>query len=211
MSVSVEVKSFLPSKAKPKSLAVNEKAFGTPFNEGLVHQVITSYLECGRAGTYATKNRSDRSGGGAKPWRQKGTGRARAGTRSSPIWVGGGHTFARTPYDYSKSVKVNKKVYRHALRCILSQRLLEGSLHVVESLDVKTAKTKDFVKTLSDFGLDRGLLLMTELSENVLLASRNVPNVHVALVNEVNPYMLLHAPHIVMTQASVEHFSEYLA
>lgn len=211
MSVSVEVKSFLPSKAKPKSLAVNEKAFGTPFNEGLVHQVITSYLECGRAGTHATKNRSDRRGGGAKPWRQKGTGRARAGTRSSPIWVGGGHTFARTPYDYTKSVKVNRKVYRHALRCILSQRLAEGSLHVVENLDLSSAKTKDFVKTLADFGLDRALLVTTELSENTLLASRNVPNVYVAMTNEINPYMLLHAPSIIMTKASVEHFSEYLA
>ena len=108
-------------------------------------------------------------------------------------------------------MKVNKKVYRHALRCILSQRLENGTLHVVESLDVSSTKTKDFVKMMRDFGIEKGLFVLAEPCHNTELSSRNIPNVHVALVNQINPYMLLHAPCIVMSKAAVEHLSEYLA
>ena len=211
MGMQLTVEHFLPSKAKPTSLDVSDGAFATEFNEGLVHQVVTSYLTCGRAGTYATKNRSARRGGGAKPWRQKGTGRARAGTRSSPIWVGGGHTFARAPYDYTNAVKVNKKVYRQALRCILSQRLKDQSLRVVDKVSLESPKTKDFHQAISKFGVAKGLFIVSELTENVHLASRNLPNVAVLTPKEVNPYMLLHAPCVVITKEVAEHFSEYLA
>lgn len=211
MVVAIDVQSFKPSKAKSKPLSVSDKAFATPFNEGLVHQVITSYLTCGRSGTYATKNRSDRSGGGAKPWRQKGTGRARAGTRTSPIWVGGGHTFARAPYDYTQAMKVNKKVYRQSLRCILSQRLQDGSLKVVDDIVCDTAKTKDFVATLSNLGISKGLFITDTPSENLILASRNIPNIYIVSPKKINPYMLVHAPQLILTKAACEFISEYLA
>ncbi len=195
---------------KGTSLDVSNTVFGIEFNEGLVHQVITSYQTAARAGTRATKNRSDVRGGGAKPWRQKGTGRARAGTRTSPIWRGGGHTFAKTPYDYSKANKINKKVYRKAICCILSQHQAKNTLKVIDNIDCKTHKTKDFLEMIKPLAANKALIITDNVSDNLELSSRNVPHVHVVSVSEINPVMLYQAPVIILTKAACEYYSENL-
>ena len=145
------------------SVDVAETAFGVDFNEALVHQVVNAYLAGGRAGTKAQKNRSAVRGGGAKPWRQKGTGRARAGTIRSPIWRSGGVTFAAKPQDHSQ--KVNRKMYRAALRSIMSELARQDRLMVVESLDVDQPKTKLLVQQLGEYGVDNALIVSTEVGE----------------------------------------------
>jgi len=190
------------------SVEVAESAFGAKFNEALIHQVVTAYLAGSRAGTKAQKNRAAVRGGGAKPWAQKGTGRARAGTIRSPIWVGGGRTFAAQPRDHSQ--KVNKKMYRAALRSMLSELIRQDRLVVVESLEIEAPKTKLLVKQLSDYGLDNVLIISTEVGENLYLASRNLHKVDVRDVEAVDPVSLIAYDKVMVTVDAVKKFEEML-
>ena len=192
------------------SVAVSDRVFGADWNEGLVHQIVTAYLAGGRAGTAAQKTRAEVRGGGAKPWRQKGTGRARAGTSRSPIWTGGGVTFAARPRDYTQ--KTNKKMYRGALRSILSKAAADGRLLVVESLEVAEPRTRAMVSHLGELGIEgRVLLLVDEVAENLWLASRNLPDVHLLDVDGVDPVSLVRHPRIVVTTAAIKRLEERLA
>jgi large subunit ribosomal protein L4 len=188
------------------SVSVADSVFGVDYNEGLVHQIVTAYLAAARAGTAAQKTRSEVRGGGAKPWRQKGTGRARAGTSRSPIWAGGGVTFAAKTRDYSQ--KVNKKMYRGAIRSILSHAAAEGRLIVVDSLEVSEAKTKAMKAKMVELGVEKVLFLMDDVSESVYLASRNIPYVQVLDVEGVDPVSLVRFPHIVATAAAIKQLEE---
>jgi len=187
---------------------LSDTAFGAEFNESLVHQVVTSYLAAGRAGTHSQKSRSDVRGGGAKPWRQKGTGRARAGTSSSPIWRSGGRAFAASTRDYSK--KVNKKMYGAAMRSILSELVRQDRLIVVDTLEVSAPKTKELVNVLNSMGLQGGLIVTTELSDNLALASRNLHKVQVAEAASVDPVSLVRHEKIVITVNAVKELEERL-
>ena len=179
------------------SVDVAEAAFGAEFNEALIHQVVTAYLAGGRAGTKAQKNRSSARGGGAKPWRQKGTGRARAGTIRSPIWVGGGRTFAAAPRDHSQ--KVNKKMYRAALRSVLSELVRQDRLVVVNELALEAPKTKLLGSKLKELDLDSVLILNEAFDEKVFLAARNLPNVGVCDVGSIDPVVLIRFEKVLVT------------
>lgn len=196
------------SVAGGKDIKVSESTFGRDFSEALVHQVVTAYLAGGRAGTKAQKNRSAVRGGGRKPFRQKGTGRARAGTIRSPIWRGGGKTFAATPRDHSQ--KVNKKMYRGAMQAILSELVRQERLIVVDSLKVKKPGTKALVDQLTDLGFETGLIVTNELDENVYLSSRNVPGVYTLDVSGIDPVSLVAADKVIMTVDAVEKIQEWL-
>ncbi len=191
-----------------KDIKVSEATFGRDFSEALVHQVVTAYLAGGRAGTKAQKNRSAARGGGKKPWRQKGTGRARAGTIRSPIWRGGGRTFAATPRDHSQ--KVNKKMYRGAMQAILSELVRQERLVVVDSFDVSEPKTSALLGKLSELGFETGLIVTNELDENVYLASRNVPGVYTLDTSSIDPVSLVAADKVIMTVEAVEKIQEWL-
>jgi len=188
------------------SVSVADSVFGNEYNEGLVHQVVTAYMAAARAGTAAQKTRSEVRGGGAKPWRQKGTGRARAGTSRSPIWTGGGVTFAAKTRDYSQ--KVNKKMYRGAIRSILSHVAAEGRLIVVDELSVSDGKTKSMKAKMAELGVEKVLFLVDDVSESLYLASRNIPYVLVLDVEGVDPVSLVRFPHIVATTAAVKQLEE---
>jgi large subunit ribosomal protein L4 len=196
------------SVAGGKDIKVSESTFGRDFSEALVHQVVTAYLAGGRAGTKAQKNRSAVRGGGRKPFRQKGTGRARAGTIRSPIWRGGGRTFAATPRDHSQ--KVNKKMYRGAMQAILSELVRQERLIVVDSLEVKEPGTKALISRLADLGFETGLIVTNELNENVYLSSRNVPGVYTLDVSGIDPVSLVAADKVIMTVDAVEKIQEWL-
>lgn len=191
------------------TVSVADSVFGVAYNEGLIHQIVTAYLAGARSGTVAQKTRSEVRGGGAKPWRQKGTGRARAGTSRSPIWTGGGVTFAAKPRDYSQ--KVNKKMYRGAIRSILSHAASEGRLIVVDSLEISEPKTKAMKAKLAELGVEKVLFLMDEVSESIYLASRNIPYVQVLDVEGVDPVSLVRFPHIVATSAAIKQLEERLS
>jgi len=187
---------------------VSEVAFGKEFNEPLVHQVVTSFLAGARQGTRAQKTRSEVSGGGAKPWRQKGTGRARAGTIRSPIWRSGGVTFAATPQDHSQ--KVNKKMYRGAMRCILSELVRQDRLIVVESVDIEQPKTKLLIAKLKELGLEKALIVTENVDENLYLSSRNLPFVSVIDAQSADPVSLIGHEKILVTVAALKKFEELL-
>lgn len=191
------------------TVAVSDAVFGAEYNEGLVHQIVTAYLAGGRSGNAAQKTRSEVRGGGAKPWRQKGTGRARAGTSRSPIWAGGGVTFAAKKRDYTQ--KVNKKMYRAALRSILSKAAADGRLVIVDSLDISEPKTKAMKAKLSDLGMSKALVLLEEVSEAIYLSSRNIPNIQVLDVEGVDPVSLVRYPNIITTAAALKQLEERLA
>ena len=191
-----------------KNIKVSEATFGREFSEALVHQVVTAYLAGGRAGTKAQKSRSTASGGGKKPWRQKGTGRARAGTIRSPIWRGGGRTFAATPRDHSQ--KVNRKMYRGAIQAILSELVRQERLIVVGSLDISEPQTGALLGKLSDLDFQTGLIVTNELDENVYLASRNIPRVYTVDVAGIDPLSLVAAEKVIMTVDAVEKIQEWL-
>ena len=191
------------------SVDVAEAAFGADFNEPLVHQVVTAYLAGSRAGTKAQKNRSAVRGGGAKPWRQKGTGRARAGTIRSPIWVGGGRTFAAKPRDFSQ--KVNKKMYRAALRSVLSELVRQDRLIVVESLSLDAPKTKMLASKLKDLELDNVLLLNEAFDEKLFLAARNLPNVGVCDAGSIDPVVLIRFEKVLVTLPALKLIEERLS
>ena len=191
------------------TVTVADSVFGVMYNEGLVHQIVTAYLAAARSGNAAQKTRSEVRGGGAKPWRQKGTGRARAGTSRSPIWTGGGVTFAAKRRDYSQ--KVNKKMYRGAIRSILSHAASEGRLIVVDSLELAESKTRLMKARMAELGVEKVLFLMDDVSESVYLASRNIPYVQVLDVEGVDPVSLVRFPHIVATEAAIKQLEERLA
>ncbi|RMH46603.1 MAG: 50S ribosomal protein L4 [Gammaproteobacteria bacterium] len=191
------------------ALTVSESAFGREFNEALVHQVVTAYLAGARQGTRAQKNRSAVSGGGKKPWRQKGTGRARAGTIRSPLWRKGGVTFAAKPQDHSQ--KVNKKMYRGAMASILSELVRQDRLIVVESFSVDAPKTKQLVAKLKEMALDDVLIVSHEVDENLYLAARNLHWVDVRDVHGIDPVSLIGFEKVLMTVEAVKKIEEMLA
>ena len=191
-----------------KDIKVSEATFGREFSEALVHQVVTAYLAGARAGTKAQKNRSAASGGGAKPWRQKGTGRARSGTIRSPIWRGGGKTFAATPRDHSQ--KVNRKMYRGAMQAILSELVRQERLVVVDSLEIAEPKTQALVAKLAELDMESGLIVTSDIDENVYLASRNVPGLYLVDVAGIDPVSLVGADKVVMTVDAIEKIQEWL-
>jgi len=191
-----------------KDIEVSDATFGREFSESLVHQVVNAYLAGGRAGTKAQKNRSAVSGGGKRPWRQKGTGRARAGTIRSPIWRGGGVTFAAVPRDHSQ--KVNRKMYRGALQAILSELVRQDRLLVVDSLEVTEPRTKALAAVLADLGFETGLIVTADINENLYLASRNLPGVYAVDVAAIDPVSLVAADKVVMTVDAIEKIQEWL-
>ena len=176
---------------------VAESAFGAEFNEVLVHQVVTAYLAGSRAGTKAQKNRSQASGGGAKPWRQKGTGRARAGTIRSPIWVGGGRAFAAKPRDYSQ--KVNKRMYRAALRSVISELVRQDRLVITDSITMEAPKTKELAGRLKKLGLDNVLIVNEAFDEKVFLSARNLPDVGICDAAAIDPVVLMRFEKVLIT------------
>ena len=204
----MELSIVKPGKAKPGKVSVSDVAFAREFNEDLVHQVVTAYLAGARQGTRAQKNRSDVRGGGKKPWRQKGTGRARAGTIRSPIWRSGGVTFAARPQDHSQ--KVNRKMYRAAMQSIMSELARQDRLIVVESVAIDEPKTKLLVKQLSDYGLDNVLIVADEIGENLYLAARNLHKVDVRDVEGIDPVSLIAYDKVMVTVDAVKKFEEML-
>ncbi len=191
------------------SIQVSDAVFGADSKPALVHQVVTAYMAGARSGTKAQKNRSAVSGGGAKPFRQKGTGRARAGTSRSPIWVGGGRAFAAQPRSYDQ--KVNRKMYRGAIRAILSDLVRDERLLVVEDMALAEPKTKLMSAKLKEMGLEEVLFVTEGLNENLILASRNIPGVGVIEVADVDPVSLIAFDKVVFTKAAVKLIEERMA
>ena len=192
------------------NLTVSDAMLGREYNEALVHQVVTAYLANARSGNRAQKGRSDVQKSTRKPWRQKGTGRARAGMASSPLWRGGGKIFPSSP-DENFTHKLNRKMYRAGICVILSQLMREERLMVVETLKVDSPKTKSFVQAMSDIGVDHALIVTAELDENLYLASRNLHNVLVLEPSQVDPVNLVRFKKVVMTRKALQQFEEMLA
>ncbi|MGI9199737.1 MAG: 50S ribosomal protein L4 [Woeseiaceae bacterium] len=188
---------------------VADSAFGAEFNEALVHQVVTAFLAGGRAGTKAQKNRAAVRGGGAKPWRQKGTGRARAGTIRSPIWVGGGRTFAAKPRDYSQ--KVNKKMYKAALRSVVSELVRQDRLIITDSIEMKAPKTKELAGILKKLDLDNVLIVNEAFDEKVFLSARNLPDVGICDAASIDPVVLMRFEKVLMTLPALKMIEERLS
>jgi large subunit ribosomal protein L4 len=184
------------------AVELSEVAFGREFNEALVHQVVTAYLAGGRQGSRAHKSRADVSGGGKKPFRQKGTGRARAGSIRSPIWVGGGKTFAARPQDWSQ--KVNRKMYRGAMQCILAELVRQERLVLVEEIQVSAPKTKELLAKLNDLNATRALIVTDAVDENLYLAARNLPFVDVIDATAIDPVSLIAFDKVVMSVAAAK-------
>lgn len=195
-------------KASDK-VTVSDAVFGRDFNEGLVHQAVVSYLAGGRAGTKAQKNRAAVSGGGAKPWRQKSTGRARAGTSRSPIWRSGGKTFAATPRDHS--VKMNRKMYRAAMRAMLSEMIRQDVLLIVDDVVVDAPKTKHMIAKLNQLDLSKVLIVTETGDENLYLSARNLIGVDVTDVAGLTPVDLVGSEKVLMTVGAVRAIEEWLA
>ncbi|WFF40825.1 50S ribosomal protein L4 [Salinicola endophyticus] len=190
------------------TVEVSAETFGKEFNEALVHQVVTAYLAAGRQGTRAQKNRSDVRGGGKKPWRQKGTGRARAGTIRSPLWRSGGVTFAARPQDYTQ--KVNRKMYRAAMRSILSELVRQERLVLVNEFAVDAPKTKQLASKLKELDLEKALIVTEDLDEKLYLAARNIPNVDVVDAAAADPVSLIAFDKVLMTVSALRKFEEKL-
>lgn len=190
------------------ALTVSETTFGREFNEALVHQVVVAYAAGARQGTRAQKTRSDVRGGGAKPFRQKGSGRARAGTIRSPIWRSGGVTFAARPQDHSQ--KVNRKMYRGALKSILSELVRQERLIIVDNFSVEAPKTKALIAKLKELELTEALIITAEVDENLFLAARNLYKVDVRDVAGIDPVSLIAFDKVVMTAAAVKQVEEML-
>lgn len=193
-------------------ISVSDEIFGRDFSESLVHQAVTAYLAGARSGTKAQKSRSAVSGGGRKPWRQKGTGNARAGTIRGPIWRGGGVTFAAKPRDFSQ--KLNRKQYRSAMKVILSELVRQERVVVLDELIVTEPKTKAIKGMFDSLGIDghsRCLIIDAELNENVYLSARNMKNVQLLAADRIDPVSLVNADQVVMTRAAVESIQEWLS
>ena len=197
-------------KNTSSAVSVSDAVFNAVFNEALIHQVVTSYFAGGRSGTKAQKTRSEVSGGGMKPWKQKGSGRARAGSIRSPIWRGGGVSFAAKPRDYNK--KVNRKMYRAAICSILSELHRKDRLCVVEELSFSSGKTKNFVAYAAEMGFGQDFLLITEsLNENLFVASRNISSVTVVDVEALDPILLLRHEKVAIDKLAIERINEWLS
>lgn len=192
-----------------QAIEVSERTFGGEFNETLVHQAVVAYMAGGRQGTRAQKTRSEVSGGGKKPWRQKGTGRARAGTIRSPIWRSGGTTFAAKPQDHSQ--KLNKKMYRAAMRSILAELVRQDRLIVVDDFAVAAPKTKELAAKLAGLGLNDVLIVSESVDQNLYLAARNLPHVDVRDVQGSDPVSLIAYDKVLITVSAVKKFEELLA
>lgn len=190
-------------------VSVSDTNFGAEFNQGLVHQVVTAYLAGARAGTSAQKTRSEVRGGGKKPWRQKGTGRARAGTIRSPIWRSGGVTFASKQRNYAQ--KVNRKMYRHALKSILSELIRQERLFIVDQVKLEHPKTKELINYLNQLNIKSSVLIVTnEMDVRLELASRNIHTIGVCQSNEISPLHLLQYENVLMTTDAVKCTEERL-
>jgi len=204
----VELSVLKSGSSEAGSVSVSDVTFAREYNEDLVHQVVTAYMAGARQGTRGQKKRAAVSGGGKKPWRQKGTGRARAGTIRSPIWRGGGVTFAAQPQDHGQ--KVNRKMYRAAMQSIMSELARQDRLMVVESLDLEAPKTKLLVKHLSEYGVENVLIVSAEVDENLYLAARNLHAVDVLDVEGVDPLSLIGHDKVMITVDAVKKFEEML-
>jgi len=194
---------------KGGTVEVSDVAFGREFNEALVHQVVVAYLAASRQGSRAQKNRSDVRGGGRKPWKQKGSGRARAGSSRGPIWRSGGVTFAARPQDHSQ--KVNRKMYRGALACIVSELLRQGRLIVTDAFAVEAPKTRSLLAKLKSLDLANVLIVSDDVDENLYLSARNLKNVDVCDVEAVDPVALISHDKVLMTVAALKKLEEALA
>jgi len=204
----VELNVCKPGSSEVATVSVSDATFAREYNEELVHQVVTAYMAGARQGTRAQKNRAAVNGGGKKPWRQKGTGRARAGTTRSPIWRSGGVTFAAKPQDHSQ--KVNRKMYRAAMQTIMSELARQDRLMVVESLDLEAPKTKLLLQRLGEYGVDNVLIVSTEVDENLYLAARNLHKVNVSDVDDIDPLSLIGHDKVMVTVGAVKRFEEML-
>ena len=195
-------------QGKGGTLELADATFGAAFNEPLVHQVVTAYLAAGRAGTKAQKTRSEVAGSGKKPWKQKGTGRARVGSVRSPIWVGGGRAFAARPRSFEQ--KVNRKMYRGALRAVWSELLRQERLLVTEEFGVSAPKTKELKGKLAELDFAKGLIIVETFEPKLWLAARNLPGIEVVDVHSVDPVALVGADKIVITGAALKIVEERL-
>ena len=198
----------LLSTKKNTGIDISDSTFGKDFNESLVHQAVVSFMAGSRQGSAKQKTRSEVRGGGKKPYRQKGTGRARAGTIRSPIWRGGGVTFASRPRDYSK--KINKKMYRAAIRSIFSELLRQEKLIGIEKPVLEKPKTKEIANLLKQFSLTKVLIITDEPDINLYLSARNIPNVDVISVREINPVILLKSNKVAVTADAVKQIEEWV-
>ena len=205
----MELALALPGKETGDKISLSDETFGREYNEPLVHQSVVTYLAGARQGTVKQKTRSEVRGGGRKPWRQKGTGRARSGTIRSPIWRSGGVTFAARPQDFSK--KLNKKMYRGAMQCILSELIRQERLIVVNEFAVGSHKTKDLVTKLKDFDLDNVLIVSDQIEENLYLAARNLHKVDVLDVSGLDPVSLIGFEKVLITVSALKKAEEMLS
>lgn len=205
----MELKVINEQGQEASRLQASDLLFGRDYNEALIHQVVVAYQANARSGNRAQKDREQVKHTTKKPWRQKGTGRARAGMSSSPLWRGGGRIFPNSP-DENFSQKLNKKMYRAGMASILSQLAREDRLAVVDALVVDAPKTKLFAQKIKGMGYESVLVITDSLDENVFLASRNLPNVLVLEVNEADPVSLVRFPKVLMTKSAVAKFEEIL-
>ena len=198
----------LLSNTKNKDISISNEVFSKEFNESLVHQAVVSFMAGARQGSAKQKNRSEVRGGGKKPYRQKGTGRARAGTIRSPLWRGGGVTFAARPRDFSK--KINKKMYRAAIKSIFSELVRQNRLVAIEKPVLKKPKTKEIANFLKEFALSKVLIIIDELDMNLYLSARNIPNVDVITVKEINPVNLIKSHKVAVTSEALKQIEEWI-
>jgi large subunit ribosomal protein L4 len=207
----MELKLIDDKGASSQTVAASDALFGRDYNEALIHQIVTAYQANARLGTRAQKGRSEIAKSKKKPWRQKGTGRARAGKASSPLWRGGGRIFPNSP-DENFTQKVNRKMYRAGMASILSQLAREDRLKVIDKFMVDSPKTKIFAQKVKNIGMQDSFLLITDSAdENLYLSSRNLPNVLVLEVGEIDPVSLVHYKNVLLTRAAVAKFEEVLA
>lgn len=191
------------------AIGLADSAFGREYNQDLVHQVVVAYQAAARQGTKAQKNRAAVAGGGKKPWAQKGSGRARAGTASSPIWRSGGVTFAAQPRNFEQ--KVNKKMYRAAMQCIVSELARQERFVVLEDIELSAPKTKDLVRLLAQYDITDALIVTEELSENLYLASRNLHKIDVIDAEAIDPVSLVGFDKVIVTVAALKKIEEMLS
>ena len=198
----------LLSNSKNKDISISNEVFSKEFNESLVHQAVVSFMAAARQDSAKQKNRSEVRGGGKKPYRQKGTGRARAGTIRSPLWRGGGVTFAARPRDFSK--KINKKMYRAAIKSIFSELVRQNRLVAIEKPVLEKPKTKEIANFLKEFSLSKVLIIIDELDMNLYLSARNIPNVDVITVKEINPVNLIKSHKVAVTGEALKQIEEWI-